>query len=121
MRQGLFRLLISIVMVLGLGAASLAYASGPCLPQMQSQTLSPTVLSDCAQGFLRTEQGRIPCGKMRAGCVTAASCFSNIGLTAPEIGLPLHDRSDCGERTMRNSLLRGISVAPLLHPPAFNS
>lgn len=117
MREAFFRLLISFLMVLGLGAASLAHASGPCVPQMQSQELSPTVLSDCAQGFFRTENGTIPCGKMRAGCITAASCFSNVGLSVPDILFPLYYRSDGNQGTMRIALLRGIAIAPLLHPP----
>lgn len=117
MRQTFVRLCISIIMVLGLGAASLAHASGPCVPQMQLQELSPTVLSDCAQGFLRTENGTIPCGKMRAGCLTAASCFSNVGLSVPDILFPIFSCSDGNQGTMRIALLGGITIAPLLHPP----
>jgi len=112
------RLLISFLMVVGLGTASFVHASGPCVPQMQSHALSPTVLSDCGKGFLRTEHGKIPCGKMRAGCFSVASCFSNVGLAAPEIGLTLQDRSECNLGTMRQPLLTGISVTPLLRPPA---
>lgn len=117
MRQSFVRLFISIMMVLGVGAASLAHASGPCVPQMQSQELSPTVLSDCAQGFFRSENGTIPCGKMRAGCVTAASCFSNVGLAPTDVPFPIYRCSDANQGTMPITVLGGIRIAPLLQPP----
>jgi len=117
----LFRLLVSVFMVLGLGAASIAHASGPCVPEMQSHALSPTVLADCAQGFLRTERGSIPCGKMRSGCITVASCYSNSGLIASAIALPKHWCANVVHGTLRSALLEGISLPPPLHPPAFVS
>jgi len=121
MQQSFVRLFISIVMVLGLGAANLAHATGPCVPQIQSQELSPTMLSDCAQGFFRTENGTIPCGKMRPGCVTAASCFSNVGLAPPDVPFPSFSCSDGNEGTMRIAGLGGIRIAPPLHPPTLAS
>ena len=121
MRQTLFRLLMSLLMVLGLGAASIVHASGPCVPEVQTHVLTPTLLSDCAQGSLRTGQGSIPCGKMRLGCIALASCYSNTGLAAPEIALPIHCRTDVAPGTMRSALLEGIAIPPLLHPPAFAS
>lgn len=117
MRQTFVRLLIATLMVFGLGAASLAHASGPCVPQIQSQELSPAVLSDCAQGFFRTDNGTIPCGKMRAGCIAAASCFSNVGLSVPDIQFPIYSRSDGNQGTVSLAMFKGIAIAPLLHPP----
>lgn len=118
MIRSLLKMLVSILAMLGLGVATLAHASGPCMPQNQFQQISPLALSDCAQGFFRTERGTVPCGKMRVGCIVAASCFSNVGLTVPEIQLPVHCRSDGNRGTVHIAVLIGIAFAPLLHPPA---